>query len=104
MSVANPWIDASPDPLTSHSLAGFPGFRFSQTIGFTVDPQLLCAWIAPPRPSSAAAAMIARTPSLSFMVVVSDERGLELVGRTEHARAGPRPRGRAGVSVVAVNP
>src|SRR6185436_13216914 len=35
MSVAKPWIDGSPAPLMSHSLAGFPGFEFSQAMALT---------------------------------------------------------------------
>src|SRR5262245_5784163 len=33
MSVAKPWMLASPAPLTSHSLAGLPGLVFSQATG-----------------------------------------------------------------------
>src|SRR3954452_11239548 len=44
-SVAKPWIDASPAPLTSHSLAGFPGRQFSATMGFGGDAQMFdTAW------------------------------------------------------------
>src|SRR5918994_5358195 len=32
MSVANPWIEGSPLPLTSHSVESFPGLQFSATI------------------------------------------------------------------------
>ena len=35
MSVAKPWIDASPAPLTSHSEAGLPGRQFSATISLS---------------------------------------------------------------------
>jgi hypothetical protein len=31
MSVANPWMRGSPDPLMSHSVDGFPGLQFSAT-------------------------------------------------------------------------
>src|SRR4029453_18253268 len=44
MSVAKPWMLEFPAPLTSHSLAGLPGFEFSQAIGLTIggvqDPAL----------------------------------------------------------------
>src|SRR5687768_9302036 len=33
MSVAKPWMVASPTPATSHSLAGDPGLEFSQGMG-----------------------------------------------------------------------
>src|SRR5262245_48531284 len=36
MSVANPWMLASPAPLTSHCVAGLPGSAFSAAISF--DP------------------------------------------------------------------
>src|SRR5437899_13079153 len=36
ISVANPWIVESPEPVISHSLEGFPVRLFSQTMGF--DP------------------------------------------------------------------
>ena len=42
MSVANPWIEASPAPVTSHTEAGVPGLLFSQTMGLIVGPQALC--------------------------------------------------------------
>src|SRR4029453_18138844 len=32
MSVANPWMRGSPDPLMSHSVEGFPALQFSATI------------------------------------------------------------------------
>ena len=35
MSVANPWIDALPEPEICHSLLGVPGFVFSQAISLT---------------------------------------------------------------------
>src|SRR4029078_13107554 len=34
MSVANPWIVASPEPTTSHSVDGAPVFWFSQAMRF----------------------------------------------------------------------
>src|SRR4029079_5366371 len=34
MSVAKPWMDESPAPLTSHSLAAFPARQFSATTAF----------------------------------------------------------------------
>src|SRR5688572_4320624 len=48
MLVANPWIDKSPAPVTSHSLGRFPGFWFSQTMELIVGPQPLCACTPPP--------------------------------------------------------
>ncbi len=33
MSVAYPWMDASPAPLTSHTRGGVPGSRFSRVTG-----------------------------------------------------------------------
>ena len=36
ISVLKPWMLAEPEPLTSHSLAGSPGFEFSQTISFAI--------------------------------------------------------------------
>ena len=36
MSVVKPWMFGSPDPETSHSLAGLPGFEFSQAISLTI--------------------------------------------------------------------
>jgi len=38
MSVAKPWMLASPAPLISHSLAGFPAKAFSQRMGFGAVP------------------------------------------------------------------
>ena len=35
MSVANPWIDALPEPVMSHSLRGLPTRVFSQATSFT---------------------------------------------------------------------
>src|SRR4029453_3581870 len=46
MLVVKPWIEPSPDPLTSQLEAGSPGFWFSHAIGLIVAPQLLCAWMA----------------------------------------------------------
>ena len=40
MSVAKPWRLASPEPLTSHSLAGLPGLQFSASMALTGLPQL----------------------------------------------------------------
>src|SRR3954454_3787973 len=34
MSVAKPWMLELPEPETPHSLSGFPGFVFSQAMGF----------------------------------------------------------------------
>src|SRR5438105_3907917 len=34
MSVANPWMLGSPEPLMSHVFCGVPGFWFSQTMAF----------------------------------------------------------------------
>src|SRR6267143_1187576 len=34
MSVAKPWMLASPAPMMSHSVEGFPGRQFSATIAF----------------------------------------------------------------------
>jgi len=39
MSVANPWMLASPEPTTSHAVDGSPAFRFSQTVGLMLAPQ-----------------------------------------------------------------
>ena len=39
MSVANPWMEALPEPTTSHWLAGLPGLEFSHTIGLTGGSQ-----------------------------------------------------------------
>ena len=44
MSVAKPWMLGSPEPLTSHSLAGLPGFEFSQTISFSIGTSHGAAW------------------------------------------------------------
>src|SRR4029450_12114079 len=46
MLVVKPWIEPSPDPLTSQLEAGSPGFWFSHAIGLIVAPQLLCACMA----------------------------------------------------------
>src|SRR5205823_15015173 len=67
MSVANPWMLASPAPDTSHWLAGSPGFWFSQVTGLTVGPQALAAATCGCRGPLTAAAMSpaasnARTP------------------------------------------
>src|SRR3954451_5401868 len=35
MSVAKPWIEVLPEPVTSHSLAGLPGLVFSQATSLT---------------------------------------------------------------------
>ena len=40
ISVANPWIDASPAPSISHSCQGVPGLEFSQTIALASGLQL----------------------------------------------------------------
>jgi len=37
MSVAKPWMLASPDPEMSHSLAGLPGLEFSHGIRLAID-------------------------------------------------------------------
>src|SRR5437773_2309602 len=47
MSVAKPWIDASPAPDTSHTEAGLPASWFSVTMAF-------CAIARPGRPMSRA--------------------------------------------------
>ena len=39
MSVANPWIVESPDPLTYHTDFGVPGRQFSDSIAFAGDVQ-----------------------------------------------------------------
>src|SRR4029450_8596431 len=51
MLVVKPWIEPSPDPLTSQLVAGSPVFWFSHAIGLIVAPQLLCACMAIREPS-----------------------------------------------------
>src|SRR6478609_9359761 len=58
MLVANPWIEGSPEPETSHELAGSPVLAFSQRTGFaaTAQPVRLCECSTtsetPPAPSA----------------------------------------------------
>src|SRR6187551_871766 len=55
MSVAKPWIDALPAPLTSHSLGGLPTLVFSHATGLTMGGShgAACATGARAAPSSA---------------------------------------------------
>src|SRR5436190_4896803 len=42
MSVAKPWMEESPAPTMSHSLAGLPGLQFSATISLPGEEQPDC--------------------------------------------------------------
>src|SRR5688572_25279007 len=57
MSVVKPWMFGSPAPETSHSLAGLPGFEFSQTIslatGASQGPAAACPAAGPISTASA---------------------------------------------------
>ena len=60
MSVAKPWMVASPDPLMSHSVAGFPALVFSQAIGLVIGASHGAAAAGEaPAPSTRAAAAAA---------------------------------------------
>src|SRR4029450_12989772 len=50
MSVANPWMRGSPEPLMSHSVDGFPGLQFSATT-------LLAGFVQAPAPCGARCAV-----------------------------------------------
>src|SRR6185436_17343976 len=73
MSVANPWIFTSPEPLTSHSVDGFPGRQFSATIRFAgrlhsgAGPGGRCASAAASDVSAAAATPKSTVPVMSRM-------------------------------------
>ncbi len=62
MSVANPWIDGSPDPEMSHTDSGVPGLEFSHAITLTGGVQGSAAE-ADPEDSGTRAATRVRTTS-----------------------------------------
>ena len=64
ISVAKPWIDALPEPLTSHWLAGLPVFVFSHAIGLAIGASQGAAEAGEATPSSSTAAR-ATTASLA---------------------------------------
>src|SRR5437016_2331346 len=55
MSVAKPWMPASPAPLTSHSLGGLPALVFSHATGLTTGGPHGPAACAPGTPTTSAA-------------------------------------------------
>ena len=65
-SVGNPWMLASPDPLTSHSVGSLPGRQFSASMALAGDWQSACAV-----PTAATSATNAASERIQALIGIS---------------------------------
>src|SRR5919202_2198549 len=86
MSVAKPWIDVLPAPVTSHVERGVPGFVFSQAIGFVTGCAHGSAASASPEPPRRAAVRVPAARTAAATRTIASRRRSCLVAGGASAR------------------